>query len=200
MMTASSIQTFLRHTAVRQAHEVVREVVSPGDVVIDATCGNGRDTAFLAGIVGEGGRVYAFDIQKDALSSTSRQLASLGFTDRVVLIEGSHAAMEAAIREEHRDRVRAVMFNLGYLPGGDHAITTKAEESAAAIRSAARMIAPGGVVTVVVYTGHEGGAEEAEAVHRAVAELDTSDYAVAVVRPLNRSGRAPYLIAIYRCS
>ena len=47
-----------------------------GDVAVDFTMGNGNDTEFLSKTVGETGRIYAFDIQEDALISTREHLLS----------------------------------------------------------------------------------------------------------------------------
>jgi len=48
------------------AHRLAAERIQPGDAVIDATVGNGVDTAFLAKAVGPKGVVYGFDIQQAA--------------------------------------------------------------------------------------------------------------------------------------
>ena len=40
------------------ARILLEKAVSPGDIAIDATAGNGHDTLFLAKLVGENGHVY----------------------------------------------------------------------------------------------------------------------------------------------
>ena len=45
----------------------IEDVISNGDIVIDATMGNGYDTKYLAEKVGENGFVYSFDIQEEAI-------------------------------------------------------------------------------------------------------------------------------------
>lgn len=67
-----------------------RKYVGKGDVVVDATCGNGHDTLALLQMVADQeskrGRVYALDIQDSALASTSTLLdASVG-PHRVIII------------------------------------------------------------------------------------------------------------------
>lgn len=52
------------------AHKIIEEKVKKGDFCIDATAGRGHDTVFLTELVGEEGRVIAFDIQQDAVDST----------------------------------------------------------------------------------------------------------------------------------
>lgn len=46
--------------------ELLKMAAGEGDIVVDATMGNGHDTQFLAELVGENGHVYAFDIQESA--------------------------------------------------------------------------------------------------------------------------------------
>lgn len=65
------------------SYRVWRKYVGKGDVVVDATCGNGHDTLALLQMVADQeskrGRVYALDIQDSALASTSTLLdASVG--------------------------------------------------------------------------------------------------------------------------
>mgnify|MGYP002626423586 FL=1 len=167
-----------------QAHEVVSEAVRPGDTVVDATAGNGHDTLFLARLVGERGKVIAFDVQPAAIESTRRQLEAAGVTERVELHCESHTHMASWAEA---DSVRAVMFNLGYLPGGDHSLITRTTSTLPALDAAADLLAPGGVLTVVCYPGHSGGAEESEAV-RAWIEARGGE-----VFPQAREG-APFLV------
>ena len=58
------------------AHQFLAEVITKEDVVVDATMGNGHDTAFLAQLAGQ---VYAFDIQEQALVNTQERLESWVF-------------------------------------------------------------------------------------------------------------------------
>jgi len=149
------------------AHAAVRAVLGPGETAVDATAGNGHDTAFLAGLVGPGGRVFAFDVQSEALDRTAARLRAAGLTN-VVLLRRDHADLAAALPADCEGRVGAVMFNLGYLPGGDKSLKTRAESSRAAVAAALGLVRPGGVVTVVAYPSHPGGADEAAAVRRFV--------------------------------
>ena len=143
------------------AHAAVRRVLAVGEVAIDATAGNGHDTRLLAELVGPAGRVFAFDIQPEALACTAKEL---GDTSNVTLLARDHAEMRDAIPPELHGRIGAVMFNLGYLPGGDKSITTQPASTLKAISSALELLRPGGVLTVIAYIGHPGGAKEAEAV------------------------------------
>ncbi len=152
------------------AQDVLKPVIKPGDVVIDATAGNGHDTAFLTKRVRFQGKVFAIDRQPEAIVRLTRWLAETP-RPRVKLIQGDHADLTNLIPPEHHGRVAAVMFNLGYLPNGDHAITTSAATTAPAIRQAVELLRPGGMLTVLAYTGHAGGPEEADAVAETLREL-----------------------------
>lgn len=144
-----------------EAHEAVARVLRPGDTAVDATAGNGHDTVFLAARVGPSGNVLAFDIQRAAIESTRQRLTAAGLAARVELIEDSHARLaEFAGAGEWG----AAMFNLGYLPGGDHGVITEPEATLAALEAVPERLRVGGVLTVVGYPGHPGGAGEAAAV------------------------------------
>ena len=146
-----------------QAHELVRAVLKPGDIAIDATAGNGHDTQFLAECVGPRGTVYSFDIQESALHATARRLASAGL-ENVTLILRNHAEMRDALPTGLVRNVAAVMFNLGYLPGGDKRLVTKSDSTLTAIQAALPLMAPSGIMTIIAYPGHTGGGNEARQV------------------------------------
>ena len=64
---------------VELAHHYWERLLQIGDTVIDATCGNGRDTLELAKLVlaKDAGKVIAYDIQKAALEKSRIFLAAL---------------------------------------------------------------------------------------------------------------------------
>jgi tRNA A58 N-methylase Trm61 len=146
------------------ASGLLREKVSEGDVAIDATAGRGRDTLLLATLVGASGRVHAFDVQPEAIESTRSLLKQFGVDERCALHLRCHSEMTAALPVENRGKVAAVVFNLGYLPGSDHVVTTSPATSGKALRSAMDMLQAGGRLICVCYTGHPGGEEESDAV------------------------------------
>ena len=129
-------------SAAAWARLFIGEALLPGSVVVDATMGNGRDTLFLAGAVGPAGRVYAFDIQPAALKATAALLAEAGLADRAQLIQADHSLLQQHLPGP----VDAVMFNLGYLPGGDHSTITRPDSTRAALQAALSLLAPGGRV------------------------------------------------------
>ena len=143
------------------AQEIIRSVLREGDAVIDGTVGNGFDTVFLAEAVGAHGRVIGFDVQQDAIKSTRQRLAAKSITNVDLRLE-SHRN----ICRFEANRYSAVMFNLGYLPKGDHSVITQPDSSEAAIEAAIRVLTPSGILTVLSYRGHDGGPQEFEAVRR----------------------------------
>lgn len=145
-------------------HEALRTTVRPGALVLDATAGNGHDTLFLAACVGPGGRVFALDCQAAAIAATRERLATAGFSGRVELIEGDHAELRRRLPASAHGRLAAAVFNLGYLPGGDKAITTRTDSTLAALEAALDLLRPAGLLLVVCYPGHPEGAREAAAV------------------------------------
>jgi predicted methyltransferase len=136
------------------AHDILRASIQPGDAVLDATAGNGHDTRLLAECVGPSGRVYAFDLQAGSIAALQSLPA------QVRLFEADHARLVEFVREP----IAAACFNLGYLPGGDHAIVTAAESTVAAVAAAWGLLKPGGVLTIIAYRGHPGGEAEASVV------------------------------------
>ena len=103
-------------------HRFLEEHIEEGSCCIDATCGNGNDTEFLCRMAGETGKVYAFDIQAQAVERTAERLENAGYRERAVLYCAGHEQMSEYVKE----KADAVMFNFGYLPGGDHKVATRA--------------------------------------------------------------------------
>ena len=137
----------------------ILEHLGEGDVAVDFTMGNGNDTLFLSRTVGESGRVYAFDIQVEALNSTRDRLIREGAPENYTLIRASHHR----VREFVKEPIKAGMFNLGYLPGsGKKGVTTMRETTMPAVEAAIDLLAPDGVLIVAVYPGHEEGALEGD--------------------------------------
>lgn len=179
------------------AHKFIRENVAEGDLCIDATMGRGRDTALLCELVGESGKVLAFDIQSDALDSTARYLAERGLSDRARLILDSHQNMHLYAQPES---AALIDFNLGWLPGGDHSIFTHAPSTIAAIESGLELLRAGGVMSICVYYGGESGYEERDTLLPWLETLDDRKYTVIISRFANRRGDVPINVFIYKDS
>ena len=179
-----------RHLAADYMIRTIRE----GDTVVDATMGNGKDTLFLCDLVGETGHVYAFDVQAEAVERTRERVREAGFEDRTTLFLAGHETMAEHIKAP----VQAVMFNLGWLPGAQHIVTTKTDTTIKAVQAALELIVPGGIVTVCVYPGHEEGTRELEALKEYVSGLSVRTFNVLYHSFVNASSQTPQLFLIQR--
>lgn len=177
------------------AHDVVRAVVKHGDIAIDATAGNGRDTWFLAELVGPGGHVFACDIQREALDRTR---AAVKDAANVTLLLCDHAGLAEAIPSRFHGQIAAAMFNLGYFPGGNKSITTLPESTLKAIACALDLLAAGGILTIVAYTGHPGGKAESDAVVRWLGELSHDRFAIDEIGGDSDHASPPRLFVVRR--
>lgn len=148
----------------QHAHQLIQQVLDDGDIAVDATIGNGHDTLFLALTVGKTGKVYGFDIQQDALDKTYQQLKNNHAEKQVALFHAGHETIPILLPEDSIGKIKAIMFNLGYLPGGDKNKTTGISTTLAALEASLMLLATGGRITILAYTGHPGGWEETEAV------------------------------------
>lgn len=179
-----------------RCHQALREVVRAGDVVIDATTGNGYDTCCLAKAVGPAGVVYAFDIQQEALDAARQRLEAKAIDDRVIWNLAGHEKMATVLPDHLAGKIRAICFNLGYLPGGDHGLTTRVPTTEAALEEARRLLAPGGLITLMIYHGHPEGAREREAIEKWLEKLDRSKWTWSDASIVNPS--APRLLLLRR--
>jgi len=176
------------------AAELIEPALYPGAVAVDATMGNGQDTLWLCGLVGETGRVHAFDVQREAVDRTRERLTAAGMRDRAELYCLGHEHMAEVIAEP----VDVVMFNLGWLPGAEHIVTTRVETTLLAVEAALSLLKPDGLMTVCVYPGHDEGRRELEALLRWAERLDPRRYDALIKRYLNQPNDPPQMIAVKR--
>jgi len=162
-----------------------------GDVAVDYTMGNGHDTEFLSKTVGENGKVYAFDIQLAALNSTAENLTKAGCPDNYTLFCASHHRVKEFVHE----KVKAGMFNLGYLPGSDKSITTLRHTTLAAIDAAIELMDKDAIILIAVYPGHAEGDIEGQLVGERLSKLDRKLYTVACFKMMN-SPTSPFFYMI----
>lgn len=170
----------------------IDKIVNPGDTVIDATMGNGYDTLYLAKLVGNAGKVYAFDVQEEALKSTKKKVERDNLQGYVELILDGHENMDKYVKEE----VSCVLFNLGYLPRAKHNIITKPETTLQALEKSLNLLKPNGVISVAIYTGHEGGMDEKNEVCQYLNNLDQNYYNVLHMNFPNQVNNPPELILV----
>lgn len=173
------------------AKTLIAERVCEGDVVVDATCGNGNDTVFMAKLVGDKGRVYAFDIQEQAIVKTKERLTEVNSDSNVQYIKAGHQEIGSWVNEP----VSAVMFNLGYLPGASKRVTTKPENTINALKIIFDLLTIGGIVTLILYTEHDNG-YEATMVEEYLKNIDQKNFQVLKYGFINQINHPPYLIAV----
>jgi predicted methyltransferase len=178
------------------SHLIIRHFTREGDHVVDATCGNGNDTLLLAELVGASGRVWAFDIQSEAIGRTMRGIAEAGLAGRVEMIHAGHESLT----EHVPGTVSLVVFNLGYLPGGNRSIITRPETTGTAIEQSLAILRPGGIVALTVYPAHNGGACERLSVEELAARLDPRCFHSWRMGQLNATPQAPSLILIQKAA
>lgn len=181
-----------------KCHELLAEHITSGHFAIDATAGNGHDTAFIANLVGKTGRVWAFDIQKAAIESTEKRLDSLGLQNQVTLILGSHSQMNSYVPSEFTGRISGIVFNLGYLPGSDKVVTTRVPTSIEAVNQSLSLLSPDGILTVSIYPGHEEGYREGQALLDGIPEIENAGWLVYVYKVPEPKSPAPFLITYER--
>lgn len=182
-----------RISLVDTAHRVIETKLRPGDIAIDATVGNGHDTAFLLDQIQPGGHVYGFDIQPAALAAVR---ARLGDPVCLSLLAVSHAELDEHIPPPLHGKVGAIMFNLGYLPGGDKRVITQSDSTLAALNAGCRILAPSGIITVVAYPGHPGGDDETAQIAAWCARLDPCLFKTDLIDSLLGNPKSPKLFII----
>lgn len=170
------------------AHRYWKEFVQPGDRVVDATVGNGHDTFFLAQLLQGEGVLTGYDIQTQAIEQTKKRLGGLPaeFMQIVHLKLQSHADLEES-------GVKLIVYNLGYLPGGDKGLTTLYETTLQSIQRALLALTSDGALCITCYPGHAAGAKEEEVIIDFLKTLSASQWHIChhvwINRPL-----APSLI------
>ncbi len=158
----------------------------------DFTMGNGHDTLFLSKTVGEKGKVYAFDIQEGALISTRSRLDSEGAPQNYTLIQDSHSNLSKYISE----KIKAGMFNLGYLPGsGNKGLTTMRETTIPAVMGAIDILDARSILLVAIYPGHAEGDAEGKALEEIFDKIDRHAISVMKVKIIN-SPTSPYFFVL----
>lgn len=185
------------------AHWMLKDIIKTNDVVVDATMGNGYDTQFLAEL---GAKVYAFDVQEEALNATEKRLDDAGIKNQIFEKNLSNLLTEPSVNlvlsgheklsEYVKEPIKAAIFNLGYLPKTDKSVVTKADTTLTALDALTNQLVVGGRIAIMIYYGHEGGMEEKDAVIKWTSNLPQKDWEVTSYAPLNQIHTPPILVLI----
>lgn len=178
--------------AVEISKEISKAKIEEGDIVIDATMGNGNDTALLCELVGEEGKVYAFDIQKKAIESTKKRIKKLNFENRSELIHDGHENIDKYVDE----KVKLIIYNLGYLPCEDHKITTKSDTTIKSVKKGLDLLDQNSVILIIIYPGHESGMLEKIAIEDFTEGINQKEFNVVNIKFTNQINNPPELICI----
>jgi tRNA A58 N-methylase Trm61 len=178
------------------AKTLMEKSVCDGDIVVDATLGNGHDTVFLAKLVGETGRVYGFDVQEQAIQNSHSLLREHGLDKRAILFHKGHEHLLELVPSNYHGNVKAAIFNLGYLPGSDKSIVTMPRTTISAIEQLLKILSPEGVIVLVIYHGHPEGAVERDELMTYVQNIDQKQARVLLYQFLNQKNNPPFIVAI----
>ncbi|WP_100399939.1 class I SAM-dependent methyltransferase [Bacillus sp. FJAT-44742] len=178
------------------ARHLIDLVVRKGDIAVDATAGNGHDTLYLAERTGESGRVYSFDIQPEAIQSTKERLKKAGLEGHVTLLQQSHCKAADVIPNSEHSKLKAAIFNLGYLPGGDKTITTSPQTTITAVKNLLRIMPDGGLIILVIYHGHAEGQIERDKLLSYTESLDQQEAHVLRYQFTNQMNNPPFIVTI----
>ena len=190
------LEEFMKNFQITQwSTHFIEEQVKPGDFCIDATMGNGNDTLLLSRLCGESGQVLAFDIQEQALNHTRERLQKATAPENYTLLLESHSHMSQYARPE---TVSCIVFNLGYLPGGDHSKATKSNTSITAMEQGLFLLKKGGLLSLCIYSGGDSGFQERDDVLTWLKQLDSHKYLVIRSDYYNRPNNPPIPVLIIK--
>jgi tRNA G37 N-methylase Trm5 len=170
------------------AHHYWKKIVKPGDIVIDATCGNGYDTLFLAQLLleDEKGLLIAIDKQPEAIEAVKARLAAQISGRRLPCIRYETRCHSRFPDDLDKESVALAVYNLGYLPGGDKTMTTMCPTTHQSLEAALPLIQHGGAVSITCYPGHSEGKREEEMIIEFSSNLDPRIWSCCLHKWCNR--------------
>ncbi|MFI3169165.1 MAG: GNAT family N-acetyltransferase [Faecalibacterium sp.] len=186
--------TLVRHhkpdlTATTFAHTFLVQHLTAPRLCIDATCGNGHDSLFLAQLLPEEGQLLALDLQPEAIAQTAARLESAGVpTTQYTLLCDDHANLTRHAAQGSAD---AILFNFGWLPGADHTVFSAAQSSLPALEAALTLLKKGGILSAILYSGQGIGSTEKEAILAWMRRLPLTEYTVLICEFANWAQTAP---------
>lgn len=166
------------------SHFIIKNFLDSKAIAIDGTLGNGFDTDFLSDNFE---KVYAFEIQEEACVKYKEKNIN-----NVDVINDSHHLFKKYIS----DGVDCIMYNLGFLPGGDKGVTTMHKTSLKSIEDGLDLLNSGGIMTICIYKGHDEGKLEETYILNYLSSLPKNKFGVMSHNYLNRVDNAPTLVVI----
>lgn len=176
------------------AHDFLNRTVKTGDFCIDATAGKGRDTELLCRLVGETGKVLAFDIQPEAIIQTKERLQKAGLQNFETVLD-SHSNM---LNYADNESVDCIVFNFGRLPNGNPNIFTTEKTSIPAIQAGLLLLKAGGVMSLSIYYGGVNRYNERDSLLEYLKSLDDKKYSVLLSSWHNRPNDPPISAIIWK--
>lgn len=185
--------------ALRFSHQLLEETINrfPSGLFIDATLGNGLDSYFILNNNKFKGRLLSFDIQARAILNSCERINQLHtIPASYQLIHASHDTLLNYLDVD--DQIHGAIFNLGYLPGGNHQITTRSQSTLNALQQIMSKLVRKGRVLIVIYSGHPEGQVEKEQLLNYLKTIDQQAYHIYHYHALNQKNNPPELLAIER--
>lgn len=182
--------------AVAFAQHILLPYVQQANCLVDATAGNGYDTLYLAKNSPASAKVWAFDLQSLAIEATKKRLQAENLAHKATCLVESHEKIDRVLEAD--ERIDVAMFNLGYLPKGNHDFTTKPDTTIQALQNLLPQLGEAGIISIAAYPGHEEGRREAQALHTFLAELDQKKYHVAKLQMINQIHEPPVLFLLQK--
>lgn len=181
--------------ALHFSHVMLSDTIQqfPNGVFVDGTLGKGNDIAYILSHKDFTGHAYGFDIQPQAIALTQQKLATLP-SEHYTLLCDSHATIDHHLA--HEPVIHGAIYNLGYLPGGDHAITTTSHSTLQSIHQVAAKLIKNGKIILVIYSGHPQGQAEKAALLDELATWPQEHYQVLHYGFINQRNNPPFLLII----
>ncbi|SCA63428.1 Putative rRNA methylase YtqB [Chlamydiales bacterium SCGC AG-110-M15] len=188
-------------TQVQLAHSYWESLLSPGDCVLDLTCGNGHDTLFLANIVlkNQKGKIIAYDIQDQAIQQSKSRLKEILDAKSMQQISFYQKCHSLLPKKEELPEVKLIVYNLGYLPGADKSQTTKTRSTLESLDKATQLISPAGAISIMCYPGHPEGKLEESAIIEWAQKLNVQEWHCCHHQQIN-GNKAPSLMLIQKAT
>ncbi|MDR7856175.1 class I SAM-dependent methyltransferase [Tissierella sp.] len=177
---------------IKISKDIINKHVKEGQTVLDCTVGNGNDTLLLAQLVGNTGKVIGFDIQKEALDITWKNLTCENIDNRVELIEDSHENVDLYIKE----KIDFAIYNLGYLPKGNKNIKTTKETTLISLKKVIGLLNENAIILIICYIGHDGGLDEKNGVEEFLKDLDQKEFNAIKYDFINQKNFPPILFGV----